>query len=77
MKTTEIFQSGAKAADDYSEIEMFRLAEKIGNNPSREIIASIINDEVKNQNLISSTEEGMKLLKMLSSYKMYSLKGQK
>ena len=60
----------AKSAEDYSDIEIFKLAKRIQNIEKDKIIL-VIFEEMRLNRLISSNEEGMKLLKILSNYKVY------
>ena len=65
MKTTDILNT--KRADDYSEIEIFRLLEKSKSLPEASY-NSVVLSEIKSSHLVDSAEEGMKLIRALSTY---------
>jgi hypothetical protein len=73
MKTREIFSVTGKRAEDYSEIELFRLLEKSGNSYDKDTLTNVVLTEIREQQLQPSAEEGMKLLKALTEVKTFSI----
>ena len=66
MKTNELYYP--KKAEDYSEVELYRLLSGDKSNDYKSVVLS----EIKSNNLVPSAEEGMKLLKALTSITMYN-----
>ena len=82
MKTYEVIRNVStppKMAEDYSEIEIFRLLSKVRENRTGDTnsYTSIVLDEIKKNKLISSAEEGQKLIKALSTFTVYNTLGEK
>lgn len=74
MKTTDIL-SNPKRAEDYSETELYSL---ISSNRSFDSdYKSVVMKEISSKNLIASAEEGMKLLKALTTFTIYNSIGEK
>jgi hypothetical protein len=73
MRVNEVFSVSydAKKADDYTEIDLLRLIQRCDAVKAarklelREAAAEIIQDEIKDRNLVPSMEEGVKLIKHL------------
>ncbi len=68
--------SSPKRAEDYSETELYSLISNSKNLQEQEY-RSIVLNEIKSQNLVSSAEEGMKLLKALTTFTIYDSLGEK
>ena len=77
MKTNELISNSSvpKRAEDYSETELYSLLS--ANKDQNEGYKSIVMKEMKSQNLLASAEEGMKLLKALSTFTIYDSLGEK
>lgn len=65
-----------KKAEEYSEAELYSLISSNRNVQDQEY-RSIVMSEMKSQNLVSSAEEGMKLLKALTTFTIYDSLGEK
>lgn len=76
MKIYETTGLIPKKAEEYSEAELYSLISSSRNIPNQEY-RSIVMNEMKSQNLVSSAEEGMKLLKALTSFTIYDSLGEK
>ena len=74
MKTNEIL-SIPKRAEEYSETELYSLLSS--NRDQDDGYRSIVMNEMKSQNLVANAEEGMKLLKALSTFTIYDSLGEK
>ena len=74
MKTNEIL-SIPKRAEEYSETELYSLLSS--NRDQDDGYRSIVMKEMKSQNLVANAEEGMKLLKALSTFTIYDSLGEK
>jgi len=66
MKTNEIYYP--KKAEDYTEVELYRLLSSDKSNDYKSVVLS----EIKSHNLVSNAEEGMKLLKALTSITIFN-----
>lgn len=77
MKTRELISNTSipKRAEDYSETELYSLLST--KEKDEDGYRSIVMKEMKSQNLMASAEEGMKLLKALSTFTIYDSLGEK
>jgi len=74
-KYESLTNSVPKKAEDYSETELYALI--ASQKDSESGYRSVVMKEMSSRNLVANAEEGMKLLKALSTFTIYDSLGEK